>query len=116
VDLDISQRTVGTTVVVAPTGEVDLASADLLRDGLVAGEAAADASMVIDLRGVGFIDSTGIGELVGCLRRCRDANVSLAFVVPDGAIRKILHVTGMDGVFDMHRDESGAIASVATDD
>jgi anti-sigma B factor antagonist len=115
VDLKIVQRRVGTPVVVAPSGAVDLASAGQLRDGLVAAEADADTSMVIDLRGVGFIDSTGIGELVGCHRRCRDSNTSLAFVVPDGSIRKILHVTGMDSVFDMHHDEATAITSVTND-
>jgi anti-sigma B factor antagonist len=116
VDLKILQRRVGTTVLVAPEGEVDLASSEQLREGLIAAESAADASMVIDLRGVGFIDSTGIGELVGCQRRCKDAEVSLAFVVPDGTIRKILHVTGMDAVFDLHREESAAVASVAGDE
>lgn len=114
-ELKISQRLVGTTVVVAPAGEIDLASAEQLRSGLVAGESDADAGMVIDLRSVGFIDSTGIGELVGCQRRCRDAGTALAFVVPDGTMRKILHVTGMDAVFDMHHDESAAVASVTTD-
>jgi anti-sigma B factor antagonist len=115
-DLTMAKRFVDTTVVVAPAGEVDLASAEQFREGLVAAEAEADASMVIDLRNVGFMDSTGIGELVGCLRRCRAADVSLSFVVPDGTIRKILHVTGMDQVFDMHHDESAAIASVASND
>jgi len=116
VNLKIAQRRVGTTVVVAPEGEVDLASSVQLREGLIAAESAADASLVIDLRGVGFIDSTGIGELVGCQRRCRDAEVTLAFVVPDGTIRKILQVTGMDAVFDIHRDETAAIASVTGDE
>lgn len=115
-DLKISQRRVGTTVLVAPEGEVDLASSEQLREGLIAAETAADAGMVVDLRGVGFIDSTGIGELVGCQRRCKDAGVALAFVVPDGTIRKILHVTGMDAVFDLHREESAAVASVAGDE
>ena len=111
--MKISQRRVGTTVLVAPEGEVDLASSDQLREGLIAAEAAADGSMVVDLRGVGFIDSTGIGELVGCHRRCKEAEVALAFVVPDGTIRKILHVTGMDAVFDLHNGEVAAVASVS---
>lgn len=114
-ELKISQRHVGTTVVVAPSGEIDLASAEQLRTGLVAAESDADTSMVIDLRGVGFIDSTGIGELVGCHRRCQHAGVAVAFVVPDGTIRKILHVTGMEAVFDMHYDESAAVTAVTTD-
>lgn len=113
-DLTTAQRLVGTTVVVTPSGEVDLASAPRLREGLLGAEKLATQGLVVDLRGVGFIDSTGIGELVGCLRRCREANRPLAFVVPDGSIRKILHVTGMDDVFDMHQDESAAIAAVST--
>jgi anti-sigma B factor antagonist len=115
VDLKIVQRRIGTTVLVAPAGEIDLASAGQLRDGLIAAESEAGTGLVIDLRGVGFIDSTGIGELVGCHRRCREGSTSLAFVVPEGAIRKILNVTGMDSVFDMYNDESDAIASVAAD-
>jgi anti-sigma B factor antagonist len=115
VELKISQRVVGSTVVVAPSGEIDLASADRLRGGLVAAESNVDKGMVIDLRGVAFIDSTGIGELVACQRRCHGAGVDLAFVVPDGTIRKILHVTGMDAVFDMHHEESAAVASVTSD-
>jgi anti-anti-sigma factor len=116
VNLKIWQRHVGTTVVVAPQGEVDLATSEQFREGLIAAETAADAGIVVDLRGVGFIDSTGIGELVGCQRRCRDAGVALAFVVPDGAIRKILHLTGMDSVFDLHHDELAAVESVAGDE
>ena len=117
VTLKIWQRRVGTTVVVAPEGEVDLASSEQLREGLLAAETSADGSLVVDLRGVGFIDSTGIGELVGCQRRSRDAEVKLAFVVPDGGrILKILHLMGMEAVFDLHSDESAAIAAVAGDE
>ena len=112
VELKMVQTFVGKTVVVAPSGEVDLASAPVLRDGLMAAEGVAASGLIIDLRGVGFIDSTGIGELVGCLRRCREVHRRLAFVVPDGSMRKILHVTGMDEIFDMHHDEAEAVAAV----
>ena len=99
--------------IVAPSGEIDLATAPLLREGLERAEAAAPGGLVIDLRGVSFIDSTGIGELVGCHRRCRAAERSLAFVVPDGTIRKILSVTGMDAVFDLYHDEDSAVRSLS---
>jgi len=100
-------------IVVAPTGEVDLASAGDLREGLVQAESQASGGLVIDLRQVGFIDSTGIGELVGCHRRCREAGRALGFVVPEGTISKILKVTGMDSVFDIHGDEESAAAAVS---
>jgi anti-sigma B factor antagonist len=100
-------------VVLAPNGEVDLASAGKLRQGLESAESRASSGLVIDLRQVGFIDSTGIGELVGCHRRCREAGRPLAFVVPEGTIRKILKVTGMDSVFDIHADEDSAAMAVS---
>ena len=102
-------------VVVVPAGEVDLASAGQLRQGLERAESQAPAGLVVDLRDVGFIDSTGIGELVGCHRRCREAGRALAFVVPTGTISKILKVTGMDSVFDLHPDEDSAAAAVSAD-
>ena len=98
--------------VVAPSGEIDLATAPVLREGLQQAETAQAEGLLIDLRGVSFIDSSGIGELVGCHRRCRDAGRRLAFLVPDGTTRKILAVTGMDGVFDMHRDEDSALRAL----
>jgi anti-sigma B factor antagonist len=99
-------------LVVAPSGEVDLATAPELRRGLERAEAGDATALLIDLRGVGFIDSTGIGELVGCHRRCRENERRLAFVVPEGTTRKILSVTGMDAVFDLHHDEKSALESL----
>jgi anti-sigma B factor antagonist len=117
VQLTVDQRAAATApgiVVVSPAGEIDLATAPELRAGLERAEATASDGLVVDLRAVGFIDSTGIGELVGCHRRCRDAQSALAFVVPDGPVRKILNVTGMDAVFDMHPDEESAVRSVSS--
>jgi anti-sigma B factor antagonist len=117
VQLTVDQRAAADApgvVVVSPSGEIDLATAPELRAGLERAEAEASAGRVVDLRSVGFIDSTGIGELVGCHRRCRDADSALAFVVPEGPIRKILNVTGMDSVFDMHADEDSAVRSVSS--
>ena len=116
-ELTVDQRTAPgrlDVTIVAPAGEIDLATAPLLREGLERAEARAPKGLVIDLRSVTFIDSTGIGELVGCHRRCRSQERALAFVVPDGTIRKILGVTGMDAVFDLHHDLDSAVTSLST--
>ena len=116
--LTVDQRQVSGqpgVLVVAPNGEIDLASAPQLRQGLENAEERVTTGLVIDLRSVTFIDSTGIGELVGCHRRSRDRDLPLAFVVPDGTIRKILNVTGMDSVFDLHDAEAAAVAAVVSE-
>lgn len=112
-NLEVNQRTVDGTVVVAVSGEVDLATAEALRDALVAAEGEAASGMVLDLQQVGFLDSTGIGELVGVHRRLRKSGRPLALVVPEGPIRKILAITGMDSVLDLYEDESSALSALA---
>ena len=67
-ELTVDERTAPgrpDVTIVAPSGEIDLATAPLLREGLERAEAHAPSGLVIDLRGVSFIDSTGIGELSG---------------------------------------------------
>jgi anti-sigma B factor antagonist len=113
VNLEVERRTVGDALVVSVSGEVDLATAEPLREALVAAEAESASGMVIDLQRVGFLDSTGIGELVGVHRRLRKSERPLALVVPEGPIRKILAITGMDSVLDLHEDERSAIAALA---
>lgn len=113
VNLQVEQRTVGDALVVSVSGEVDLATAEPLREALVAAEAQPATGMVIDLQQVGFLDSTGIGELVGVHRRLRKSDRPLALVVPEGPIRKILAITGMDSVLDLHENEGAAIAALS---
>jgi anti-anti-sigma factor len=117
VEFTVDQRTAPgqpDVTLVAPSGEIDLATAPQLREGLERAEQKPGTGLVIDLRQVAFIDSTGIGELVGCHRRCRATGRGLAFVVPDGTIRKILGVTGMDAVFDLHHDVESAVESLSS--
>lgn len=112
-NLQVEQQTEGDALVVAVSGEVDLATAESLREALVAAEARPASALVLDLEQVGFLDSTGIGELVGVHRRLGKENRPLALVVPEGPIRKILAITGMDSVLDLHHDRGSALAAVA---
>jgi anti-sigma B factor antagonist len=67
--IEITVRTVGGAVIVAPHGDVDLTTADLLRstvDGVIDDGASA---VVLDLSDVGFMDSTALGVLVGAHRK-----------------------------------------------
>jgi anti-sigma B factor antagonist len=69
VSIDIAIRTIGGAVIVAPSGEVDLTTSPMLRavvDRVI--DDGADA-VVLDLSGVGFMDSTALGALVRFHRR-----------------------------------------------
>ena len=89
--------TSGCAVVVA-TGEIDLYTAPALRDSLVrAGESS--SRVVIDLTDVTFLDSTGLGVMLGALGRARDTDRSVALVGPTDMVKRVLQITQLDQVF-----------------
>jgi len=85
--------------VVVVTG--DIGSAVELRETLhtVSG---ARSRIVVDLTGVTFIDTTGLGVLLGALRRTRSADGWVRLVCRDRALLKVLRMTHLDSIFDIH--------------
>jgi anti-anti-sigma factor len=86
----------GDRVVVTVAGVIDVASEQVLEDGL---EAAAGAGEVLlDLRGVTFMDSVGLGLLIRADGRARAAGTRLA-LRPSGPVQHVLDVAGVTGRF-----------------
>jgi len=71
--------------VVTVSGEVDVATAPSLRECLDRVVARDDDAVVVDMLGVTFIDSTGLGVLIGAHRACADAGRSYAWWWPNRA-------------------------------
>ena len=86
---------VGDCAVLQVAGEVDVCTAPMLRERL--GELAAKGAvhLIADLGQVDFLDSTGLGVLVGGLRRLREDGGSLALVVSTPRIMRIFQITGL---------------------
>lgn len=55
--------------------------------------------ILLDFQGVDYIDSTGLGELVGFLERLRGTSARLVLIQPRDRILKLLRITGLDQVF-----------------
>src|SRR5271166_2915728 len=89
----------GEVPVVAVSGEIDVATAPALRDRLHELLAEGHATIVVDLLGVTFLDSTALGVLVGTVKRCREAGGDLLLVLVEPRLQKIFKITGLDGVF-----------------
>jgi anti-sigma B factor antagonist len=89
-------------------GEVDLHSAPELRSELHRLTEPRAPRVVVDLGGVTFIDSTGIGVLVGGLRRAREKGGSLAFCAAQPRVRRVFEITGLLRALPLHttRDEA----------
>lgn len=110
-DLSLSTRTVGDRTVVEVGGEIDVYTAPKLREQLV--ELVNDGSyhLVVDMEGVDFLDSTGLGVLVGGLKRVRAHEGSLRLVCTQERILKIFRITGLTKVFPIHSSVEDAVNS-----
>jgi anti-sigma B factor antagonist len=98
-DFRIEERTGGNVPVIAVGGEIDVATAPQLRESLHRIIAQGEATVVVDLLDVTFLDSTALGVLVGALKRCRELGGDLHVVVTDPRIVKIFEITGLTKVF-----------------
>jgi anti-sigma B factor antagonist len=98
-ELEISSTREGDICIVHVAGEVDVYTSPSLKSALVAAVADGCRVVVVDLDKVGFIDSSGLGVLVGALRRAREAQGDLRIVSARETVVKIFRITGLDRVF-----------------
>ena len=91
-------------VAVAPVGELDLASADRLAEEVRQLMAAGATQIVLDLRQVDVIDSTGLRMLLSLRNDAKRNEQALTLVPPISAARRIFEITGTRGLFDWRVD------------
>jgi anti-sigma B factor antagonist len=109
--LHIKAITAGDCAVLQMAGEMDVYTspklrkqvADLAEDGVI--------HVIADLRGIDFLDSTGLGALVGGLKRLRIRQGSLMIVTSGGRILKLFQITGLTHAFALHSCVMDAISA-----
>jgi anti-sigma B factor antagonist len=92
-------------------GEIDIYTAPRLRELLIDLVSNTSYQLVVNLDKVGFLDSTGLGVLVGGLRRVRAHDGSLDLVCTREPILKIFRITGLTEVFGIYQTVDQAIAA-----
>lgn len=98
--------------VVGVRGEVDVSSAPALQQRLGELFSGGAGKVVVDLTDVGFIDSSGLGALVSARNAAEESGGALSLVCTSERILKLLMITGLDGVFDVHASVPDALASL----
>jgi anti-sigma B factor antagonist len=88
------ERRAGAVVMILQ-GELDLAAKDRYEEELAKLADESFESLVVDLRGLTFIDSTGIKLLLGTLRDSEQNGLDVSFVKPDGPVKSLLDTTGV---------------------
>ena len=107
-ELAIGVESGDTATLVVLRGDLDISTAGKLRECLV--EVIDEgARIVIDLEAVDFLDSAGLGILVGGLKRARTRGGELELVCSSQDVLKPLVITGLDRVFTIHPGRDAAL-------
>jgi anti-sigma B factor antagonist len=113
VDLSLNTRTVDDRTVVEVGGEIDVYTAPKLREALIELVQGGTFNIVVDMEQVEFLDSTGLGVLVGGLKRVRSHDGSMTLVCTQERLLKIFRITGLTRVFEIHPDVEAAVAATS---
>jgi len=111
VDLKLGHYAKDGIEVIDIRGEIDMYTAPRLRELLIDLVSKGHYQLVVNLDKVGFLDSTGLGVLVGGLRRVRAHDGSLDLVCTRERILRIFRVTGLTEVFGIYETADQAIAA-----
>ena len=108
----INKRQIGDASLLAVEGVIKLGqSARFLADALKRSLAEGDGHVLLDLSDVNYMDSTGIGELVGYLVRLRAEERKLILIRPSERIVQLLTVAGVNSLFPIHDSVAEALAA-----
>ena len=110
-DLDIGTSVVDGRTVVQVVGEIDVYTAPQLRERLDHEIEAGRHDLVVDLSGVSFMDSTGLGVLVGRLKQIRLNDGSMRLVCAHDRVLKVFVITGLDKVFAIYPTVGEAVTA-----
>jgi anti-sigma B factor antagonist len=110
--LTVQHQRRGPAVLVRFTGEVDMLSADVMRDALTTAltDAAPPHPVVVDLTGIGFFGSVGLARLIEAHQHAIGKHVRLRIVATSRTVLRPLEITGLTGTFDIRQDITTALA------
>jgi anti-sigma B factor antagonist len=109
--LHIEAITAGDCAVLRMAGEMDVYTSPKLRQQVADLAENGTIHVIADLRGIDFLDSCGLGALVGSLKRLRVRQGSLMVVTSGGRILRLFQITGLTRAFALYRSVLDAISA-----
>ena len=114
-DLKIHVRKNGTVPVIDLNGEVDAYTSARFREVMLDLIDGGGANMVISMERVEYIDSSGLGALVGGLKRASENNGRIVIVCNSPQVRKVFQITGLEKVFPLYELECDAVSAMSVE-
>lgn len=109
-NLDVTVRD-DRTAVLRPAGRLNLVTSPQLRNAVDDAVAAGNVLVVVDLSGVEFIDSSGLGALVAGLKSTRAAGGDLRLAAGGAQVVSVLRLTNLDRVLKVHGSVEAAVGA-----
>ncbi|MFG3499496.1 STAS domain-containing protein [Streptomyces sp. NPDC047928] len=107
--LRVDVRTEGRSEVLAPAGELDHHTADLLREPLDAALEQGRSRLVIDCSQLEFCDSTGLNVLLGARLKAEAAGGGVHLAAMRPVVARVFEITGAEAVFTVHESLKAAL-------
>ena len=101
----------GDCAVLRIDGEIDACAAPQLRERVIGLAGNGTVHLIADLRGAGFLDSAGLGALVGSRKALRACGGSLTLVAGTGRVLQVLRITGLGDAFALYSCVADAITA-----
>ena len=112
-NLNVDVNRVENVTLVDLAGELDAYTSLDLRETVVRLIEEGARDIVINLEKVDFIDSVGLGTLVGCLKRTAEHGGSISLVCTNPQIQKVFDITGLSKIFAIYKSRDEALKQVA---
>ena len=110
--MKVNLREYGDVTVVDLNGKITIGRGDVvLRETVQQLFDEGKRQVLLNLSGVSYMDSAGIGELVACHKRAIEKSGTLKLLNPSGKVYDLLMLTKLDEVFDTFKDEKEALVS-----
>src|SRR5688500_14777411 len=106
--LSLIRHVVGHRTVLSVAGEVDILTAPDLRAAIDAATSDGAMELWIDLTETEFMDSSGLHAILDAHERTRDLKRRLAVICPPGAVRRLFHIAGLEGLLPIFDDRTSA--------
>jgi anti-sigma B factor antagonist len=98
-NIDLKTEDNGETLTFGLRGSLDIATAPTVRAALSEATQDGGRHLIVDLTQLEFLDSTGLGVLIGAHRRAAEHRGSFQLIVSEGPISRLLNITGLVSVF-----------------
>lgn len=106
-NLQIEEKNKDSIPYLVVKGEIDVYTSPSLKEKILELIEKGNKSLIINLQDVSYIDSTGLGVLIGGLRRCKEKNGDVYLIYSNPRLKRIFEITGLNNSFKIAQDEEG---------